>query len=247
MDMSITKIRMQTGSLSVDDLVDSLYAMGEAFAPKYFSTVDIVSRTSGSRKALLLKANDETVVGIGSDPNWSPLFYWVSLPSGESVTGPGLNGTYDTNPTAYICSNAILIAIDHTPQTSPPSKGGWMIFTKNDRNKTVLITSDCSLGSGSGSGDPFCSGIKCFGYDDDISTGTRASISFTQRVSNQLKLVPFVSCPPVGITSYTPNVFYIADRNCVLASSAVDWYECSLGGYKYLTNGYWAIKDDAIV
>lgn len=245
--MSIAKYRLQVGALSNDGFIDELYDLRDAFTPKYFSSVELDTSLGTERHSLLLKANGDTVVGMGNDPNWNLVMCWVSLPSGETFTSQALNGGYDCNPTIYICSNAILIAIDHSQQTSPPSKGGWMIFTKNERNKTVLITSSNYLDGSQGNTPPFTSGVKCFGYDDDISVHGRTTVSFTQRVTNQLKLVPFTTCPPDGVTSYTPNVFYIADRNCVLADNGVDWYQCELGGYNYLTNGYWAIKDDALV
>ena len=72
------------------------------------------------------------------------------------------------------------------------------------------------------------------------STTVATSTSFTPESSQQTVLTPFATNAKQGDVSYTPNAFYIP----VCQSRAMGIGKFYLGYDTYVSNGYWAIKDN---
>lgn len=106
-----------------------------------------------------------------------------------------------------------------------------MIIAKTNNGKTAIITSDESTAN-------VCrSNIKRVAWGDTIPDTTHAFNVYTE---NQTQLVPFCTDAALGTASYTPDAFYMP----VCQNPSMGIGKLTLDGTDYLTNGYWAIKDE---
>lgn len=217
-----------------------------SFVTKYFDSVETTGSGGtiranfkiGSNVALYMGAAD----GIGSE---SGIKAWGLVTSNGEYYSEAL-GTYDTalrNPTIYTGTNATVISARYSNASYPAATyARILIVTKNNRGVTTIISKYGAPSDGS----YIYQNIKCYALDDSVSETPRSDLTFTQVQSNQAQLIPFTSCAGSGVLSYTPNVFYITARNAPVADTGEVWFEVKFNGYNYLTNGYFAIKDDPI-
>lgn len=155
------------------------------------------------------------------------------------------NATTGANNAAYLI-NTSTSAVLILNNTSTATTYQWpIIFTKTNNDKLAVIVSDASYqmstrfpGSGS---------YYVFSGDDyTIQTvGKIAKVDNTQVDSNQTQLVPFLTLPGVGVTSYTPTAYH-ADISNVMCNGYLNWDDYILGTHHYLTNGGWWLKDDPV-
>lgn len=215
-----------------------------SFVSKYFDSVETTG--SGTSTRVNFKINGNTALYMGEATGISTesgVKAWgISIPNGEHTSEAlGQISTAMLNPTIYTCLNATVISARHNESSYGSSTySKVLIVTKNNRGITTMI----SKYGNSGQGGLIYQGIKCYAMDDDVFSCPRSDISFAQIESNQCQLIPFTTSPGPGVLSYTPNVFYMTSRNGPVSDAGENWFEVTFEGYKYLTNGYFAIKDD---
>lgn len=163
--------------------------------------------------------------------------------SNKSIVMP--NSSAGANNAAYLIntSTSAVLILNNTGTTSTYQ---WpIIFTKTNNDKLAVIVSDASYQTstrfpGNGSYYVFS------GDDYTIQTvGKISKVDNTQVDSNQTQLVPFLTLPGVGVTSYTPTAYH-ADISNVMCNGYINWDDYILGTHHYLTNGGWWLKDDPV-
>jgi hypothetical protein len=143
---------------------------------------------------------------------------------------------------ASICNNGAIIRFSSISQGNDTSNNSSssvyhmsLLFTKNNHNKTMIIAGY------SGNSSPYTAlrtDVHCVSDGDDLSTESK--LTFTNRDNmQQTQLVPFVSSRLSNDVVYSPNAYYIQTGNMYTPN----YFIFEMNGVKYMSNGYWAIKD----
>ena len=165
--------------------------------------------------------------------------------NGESVTA-FTNSTTANQPYGQycsICNNGVIMRFSNITQGNDSNNtstgyGVSILITKNNHNKIMII---CGTGGGSSAtlGNSLRADVHCISEDDSLSIESK--LTFTPRQEmQQMQLVPFVSSRLSNDVVYTQNAFYIATGNMY----ASNYFAFELNGVKYMSNGYWAVKDE---
>lgn len=121
---------------------------------------------------------------------------------------------------AYTCENGAMIHV---------SSNIWILITKTNNGRTAII------GTTGGNSQ----GIPCVAWGDAAPYST---LTYTPRSGEQTQLVPFCTDAPYQTTSFTPNAYYMPVGQYYTLGAG----RLIIGNTAYLTNGYWAIKDEAV-
>lgn len=173
--------------------------------------------------------------------------YWEDCTNPLAITFSNMSST--AIKTAYACANGIIIAM-HTTDTWTSGYTAYTLITKNNNDDIVFVSSFAP--DNLSKTNRQC--VKKFfpvAWTDDGTianpdTGVYNAVSFaiesTDGYWNQSALVPFPTYAKSGEISYTPNAgFFLVSPNYAIGEGAVQF-----NGYRYLTNGFWAIKDEAV-
>lgn len=124
------------------------------------------------------------------------------------------------------CANGALIVWRQA--TSGNTMQQVLLITKTNNDKTALILAGANS---------YTANINCIAWGDAMPNNFRA---YTALTANQTQLVPFCTDAALGDVSYTPNAFYIP----VGQHFNMGIGKLTMDGVTYLTNGFWAIKDE---
>lgn len=142
--------------------------------------------------------------------------------SASASAGISPHAGMQTVTEAYNCANGALLVFSNGTYTA------HVLITKTNNGATAIVFSQPTIPG-------FTNGISSVAWGDILPNNAYA---FTALTANQTQLVPFCTDAALGTVSYTPNAFYIP----------VGQYRAfgvmTLDGVNYLTNGYWAIKDE---
>lgn len=123
-----------------------------------------------------------------------------------------------------------------------------IIFTKTNNGKMAMILSDTAVDTNATApGFPGGSAYYIFSGDDNtIQTVARThTVDKSQAALSQVQIIPFITNPPIGSTSYTVGA-YTATLSNVVCNKYSEWEDYILGDHHYLTNGGWWLKDDPV-
>lgn len=87
----------------------------------------------------------------------------------------------------------------------------------------------------------FYNGVKHVAFGDSPTMST--TTTFTPEVGQQTSLVPFSTNADIEEVSYTPDAYWIA----MSANYSMGIGKFRMGGDTFISNGYWAIKDNQSV
>lgn len=138
---------------------------------------------------------------------------------------------------AYYCPNGIMLAC-HQNQ----NYNSYIMITRTNNDKLAFIVS--YTGSNQSSGDHVKNFFPIAWGDDGTlahpSTSVYNQYSIIPNQRNQTQITPFVTYSEEGTLSYTPNAgWFSASQNYNTGDGKI-----TLDDGEYISNGYWAIKDE---
>lgn len=184
-------------------------------------------------------------IDIYRDTNNNPLFAYVGVTSGGQASACMFRAYksgsvyYDTDyastdagKTSAVnkiisCDGGVLIV----------GEGIGVIITRTNNNGICVILRDNYKNGTTGQQYKY-QGVRCFSWGD--ITAEEKSLTFSPATLSQTQLVPFTTYCQYGTNNYTPDAFWIP---------VGEFYSIPAGkftgpnGVDYITNGYWAIRD----
>lgn len=195
--------------------------------PKYFASVVY---TGNNNTGITCKDSDgNTIFTVAVDNgNWTYTAYadsqnFVSKTSGSAKPIYG-----------YVCNNGAMILGSNSAISDAAGIRGSVVVSKTNNNKTGFV-----IAAGSSSTSDLYSNVVT-GVWGDVTPLT-SSYNYGLGVTNhtQTQMFPFVTHCALGEKSYFPNAFFIP-----VAQTRAAFGELVADGVSYVTNGYWAIKDE---
>ena len=254
--MAIHKEVCGQGSFSAGTLITYCNSV---LVPSYFSNVATGGFYNSPCFYTGSNGNPTLIIGQDASAGGRAMAGFRTADGGmDTIVGltPASDDQYHDPAIVYTCRNGAVIVIKTKDDYATEDSNNdvlAILITKDNRNVTTVVASGRSWaqqGDGAGSvftaihDTDFRSNLLCYAEDN---TAPLERFSFIADMTTQSQLVPFTTCPEYGVLSYTPNAFYIP-RLVGSPSSRYDtWFEANVNGYRYLTNGYWAIRDDAAV
>lgn len=199
--------------LNTTDLAVLATWMQSNLCPKYFESVtyenNILKCTDVDENVLLTISKAGTALA------------YKSASSAVTLTGA------ITAPFTYACtcSNGAII------ESKSGTNFGCMLITKTNNNKTAIVYSQGNASA------VYRSSIKRVAWGDDQFDDTTFAYSVIS--GNQTQLVPFLTDSELGVSSFTPDAYYMPS----VQYPNIGIGAISFDGHVYLTNGYWAILD----
>lgn len=115
--------------------------------------------------------------------------------------------------------------------------GIGVIITRTNNNGICIILRD-NYKNGTTGQEYKYQGVRCFSWGD--ITAEEKSLTFSPTIFSQTQLIPFCTYCQYDTNNYTPDAFWIPFG---------EFYSVTSGkftgpnGVEYVTNGYWAIRD----
>ncbi len=219
--MSITQTYLNT---SISELKTFLGAL----VPDYFASVEY---TDNNNTGITCKDSDgNTVFTVAVDnSNWTYTAY------ADSENYVSKTSSYAKPVYGYVCNNGAMIVGVNNAISDATGIRGSVVISKTNNDRTGFII---AAGS-SGSTTDLYSNVVTGAWGD--VTPLTSSYSYGSGVTNQnqTQMVPFVTHCALGEKSYFPNAFFIP-----VAQTRTVFGELVADGVSYVTNGYWAIKDE---
>lgn len=206
-----------------------------AITKDYLNTSDLNTLATWMRTNLVpdyfaaVTYADSTITCTDADGN-TLLTFGVGITAYKSATASVT--MINVNPTfsyAYTCANGAIL--ESTVPSSPSSAVNCTLITKTNNGKTAIVFSAGTAAA------VYRSNIKRVAWGD---AQPDTVFAFTQITANQTQLVPFCTDAAIDVPSYTPNAYYIP----VCQNPSMGNGKLTIDGTTYLTNGYWAIKDE---
>lgn len=226
-------------SIIVKNFTDTTQAvayMRSTLVPTYFASV-----TYDSSYGSQFKDSDGNVLlresgNRASSTNW---YIYKSTSSYVYLNYGSANQQDQTYITKIIsCDGGVLIHMTGDDRVTP---SGGLIITRGNDGKTVIIgnTNYTARGDTSGTSQIYrYTKVNMIKWGD--ITASNVQLTFNAQRINQTQLVPFTTYCNAQTTSYTPDAFWMPFG---------EFYEVNSGkflgpnGVEYVTNGYWAIRD----
>ena len=174
--------------------------------------------------------------------------YWQDCVSPLSITWSNMGAT--AIKMAFSCSNGVMLTC-HSSDTWTTGYTAYMLITKNNHDDITFVCTpipDNLATTGRGCVTSF---IPLAWTDDGTICSPALNkwnfMSFQIKedvpgLHNQSALVPFPTYAKPGVISYTPNAgFFLISPSYTVGEGVIQY-----DGHNYLTNGYWAIKDEAV-
>ncbi len=198
--------------------------------PKYFASVVYTDDTNTS---VTCKDSDGNTIFTVAVDNGS----WTYTAYADSENCVSKTSSYAKPVYGYVCSNGAMILGAGSANTFSDATGirNSVVISKTNNDKTGFIISGALSSSVSDLYNNFVTGAW-----GDVTPLT-SSYSYGSGVTNQnqTQMVPFVTHCALGEKSYFPNAFFIP-----VAQTRTVFGELVADGVSYVTNGYWAIKDE---
>ena len=154
----------------------------------------------------------------------SSVYYETDWASSSSSSSAGKTSVISK---VISCDGGVLIIGD----------GIGVIITRTNNNGICIILRDNYKNNTTGNEYKY-QGIRCFSWGD--MTAEEKSLTFSPTFFSQTQLVPFCTYCQYDTNNYTPDAFWIPFG---------EFYSVTSGkftgpnGVEYVTNGYWAIRD----
>lgn len=213
--------------------------MQENLVPNFFQSVEVDSENNllivctgvGGQKLLGIK--------IRSESSFYPENFILYKSDGTEVTLSPSSTSYTPQfRYAAICKNGAIIAFSrYNDNNSTANSSAHLLITKNNLDKTAVIATGTGYSSNVTGADYKARNLYTIAEDDNHVLTT---LSFTLRQMQQAQFVQFETCPESGVISFTPNAYYM--QSCDFY--ATTFTTVTVDGVDYMTNGYWAIKDE---
>ena len=219
--MSITQTYL---NLSIAELKTFL----ETLVPDYFASVEY---TDNNNTGITCKdSNGNTIFTVAVD-NGS----WTYTAYADSENYVSKTSSYAKPVYGYVCNNGAMIVCAVNAISDATGIRGSVVISKTNNNKTGFIISGASSASTIDLYSNFVTGAW-----GDVTPLT-SNYSYSSGVTNQTQtqMFPFVTHCALGEKSYFPNAFFIP-----VAQTRTVFGELVADGVSYVTNGYWAIKDE---
>lgn len=232
--MAITKTE---GLASIEQLVAW---MQTNLVPNFFQSVEIDSEDNtlivctgvGGQKLLGIQMQSESL--------FNPIncILYKSDGTSETISQPVSTIFYAVFRYAAVCSHGALIAFSrYNDNTSSANSSSHILITKNNLDKTAVVVTSGKYGDGVKGHDIKTTNLYPMAEGDSTVIST---LTFTPRTMEQAQFVQFATNPVYNAISYTPDAYYM---QCGNFYSEV-FNTITSGGVDYMTNGYWAIKDE---
>lgn len=176
--------------------------------------------------------------------------YWKDCVSPLSITWSYMGA--EAIKMAFSCSNGVMLTFHTSDGWTTAGYTAYMFITKNNHDDiTFVCTPSPSYIYIPAQRGCVTSFIPLAWTDDGtICNPTSTQWNFmgfqineaVPGLHNQSALVPFPTYAKPGVISYTPNAgFFLISPSYTVGEGVIQY-----DGHNYLTNGYWAIKDEAV-
>ena len=219
--MSITQTYLNT---SISELKTFLGTL----VPKYFASVVYTDNTS-----VTCKDSDRNTIFTVAVDNGS----WTYTAYADSENFVSKTSSYAKPVYGYVCNNgAMILGAGNASAISDATNLCFsVVISKTNNNKTGFVIAASSSASVSDLYSNFVTGV----WGDVIPLTSRYTYSSGVTNHTQTQMFPFVTHCALGEKSYFPNAFFIP-----VAQTRAVFGELVADGVSYVTNGYWAIKDE---
>lgn len=219
--MSITQTYLNT---SISELKTFLGTL----VPKYFASVVYTDDTNTS---VTCKDSDGNTIFTVAVDNGS----WTYTAYADSQNYVSKTSSYAKPVYGYVCNNGAMIVCANSAISDATGIRGSVVVSKTNNNKTGFIISGALSSSASDLYNNVVTGV----WGDVIPLTSNYSYSSGVTNHTQTQMFPFVTHCALGEKSYFPNAFFIP-----VAQTRTVFGELVADGVSYVTNGYWAIKDE---
>lgn len=201
--------------------ISKVYINGDLTALQAFLSASGLfdSVTLDGTTVICKDADDNTLVTFNKPSGTATVTIYASAAVSQAVT-------HDSSPFqyGYSCANGILLASAVTSSNYTM----YILITKTNNNKVVTVANS-SRG--------YASSFYAIAWGD---VAPLSSMSFARNTKNQTCITPFISDADMDAVSYTPNAGYMT----AFQNSGMGYGKFTFDGAIWLTNGYWAIKDE---
>lgn len=154
--------------------------------------------------------------------------------------------------TAFSCANGVMIACHASDTWMSSGNTGYLLITKNNHDDITFVCTPVPSSIAPNATRDCVTKFIPLAWTDD---GTICNPTWSQwnfmgfqileavpGLHNQSALIPFPTYAKPGVISYTPNAgFFLISPSYTVGEGVIQY-----DGHNYLTNGYWAIKDEAV-
>lgn len=135
------------------------------------------------------------------------------------------------------CDNGVILD-GEISDGSGYSRSFAMLFAKTNNDKIAIVFPSALSAT---AGQQYKNALNHVALGDSTTMST--TTTFTPEAGQQTSLVPFSTNADVEDVSYTPNAYWIA----MSANYSMGMGKFRMGGDTFISNGYWAIKDNQSV
>lgn len=219
--MSITQTYLNTSIAELKTFLGTL-------VPNYFASVEYTDDTNTS---VTCKDSDGNTIFTVAVDNGS----WTYTAYADSQNFVSKTSSYAKPVYGYVCNNGAMIVCAVNAISDATGIRGSVVISKTNNNKTGFVI---AAGSSASASDLYSNVVT--GVWGDVIPLT-SNYSYSSGVTNQTQtqMFPFVTHCALGEKSYFPNAFFIP-----VAQTRTVFGELVADGVSYVTNGYWAIKDE---
>ena len=133
---------------------------------------------------------------------------------------------------AYACANGVMLSV------KTGNYWAYIMISKTNNDRVAFIVSYTS-GNGASDLTPVTK-LFAVAWGDQGGPTVSNDFRFTPNVREQTVLVPFTTYSAYGVLSYTPKAGYFpVSQNYNTGDGRI-----LLDGKSYISNGYWAIRDE---
>lgn len=220
----------------VTSLADFAAWMQENAVPGIFKSVTYDSSTS---TATATDADDNVVLEIVNASGG----HFRAYRSDESYLEIGLNAFPSTSSaeTRVIqiigCNNGFIVDMQIATSSFYAIPFAFLISKTNNDKVAIVWPSEVNFTENQ----RYKNALQHVAYGDSTTMST--TTTFIPEAGQQTSLVPFSTNADVEEVSYTPNAYWIA----MSANYSMGMGKFRMGGDTFISNGYWAIKDNQSV
>lgn len=196
--------------------------------PDYFASVEY---TDNNNTGITCKDSDGNTIFTVAVGNGS----WTYTAYADSENYVSKTSSYAKPVYGYVCNNGAMIVCAVNAISDATGIRGSVVISKTNNNKTGFVISGASSASVLDLYSSFVTGV----WGDVIPLTSSYNYGLGVTNQTQTQMFPFVTHCALGEKSYFPNAFFIP-----VAQTRTVFGELVADGVSYVTNGYWAIKDE---
>lgn len=205
---------------------DAFKSYLDTMVPEYFNSVIKTSTV------ITCKDSDENTILTIAQTNLSE-WVWTAFANAENNIVSGSNAPMRVYA-AFKCTNGILFQLGNMDSTGFQHKNS-VIISKTNKGKTGIIFSDYASNNSTIAHTEY---VNICVWGDVVPLQKRVDFGAGLSDSHQTVMFPFTTHCSFEDISYFPNAFFIPVRQYNYTG------KITIDGKIYLTNGYWAIKDE---